>query len=452
MGQSGLHIPAFDGAHLTVLDHIFADIGDEQSIEQSLSTFSSHMTNITHILKHVTDRSLVLFDELGAGTDPVEGAALAIAILDNLKLTNILTAATTHYSELKVYALSTKGVENASCEFNVDTLRPTYKLLIGIPGKSNAFAISKRLGLDDYIIEEAKELLESKAVRFEDLITDLEANKKTAQLEKEKASQYRKEAEELRLQVEQQKANLAARKQRMIDEAKQESLKILEEAKTEADQIIRKMNDLVKSGTGLNMADLEAQRHSLREKITKASTRKSNKPKGKGMSTKDINVGDQVYVQSLGQKGTILSINESKKEAQVQMGIMKSKVKLSDLGYVQEETTSFKETKYPQAKKYTKARGNKNASTVSVQRSGGTGTELDLRGLTILDALEKTDKYLDDAYLSHLQQVTIIHGKGTGALRKGIHDFLRKSPHVKAYRLGEFGEGDSGVTIVEFND
>lgn len=452
MGQSGMHIPAFDGAKLTMLDHIFADIGDEQSIEQSLSTFSAHMTNITFILKHVTDRSLVLFDELGAGTDPVEGAALAMAILDNLKLTNILTAATTHYSELKVYALTTQGVENASCEFDVDTLRPTYRLLIGIPGKSNAFAISKRLGLDESIIDEAKELLEGKEIRFEDLITDLETNKKTALMEQQKAKQYRKEAEELRTQVDKQKQQLAARKEQLLNEAKLEAMKVLESAKEEADQIIRRMNDLVKNGTGLSMAELEEQRTSLRKKMNKSMAQNKTVSPTKKLELKDLAIGDQVFVTSLGQKGTILSINASKKEAQIQMGIMKSKVKLSDLGYVQEQTTHFKESKYPRAKKYTQAKGNKNASTISIKRSGDAKTELDLRGTTILDALEIVDKYLDNAYLSHLQQVTIIHGKGTGALRQGVHEFLRKSPHVKSYRLGEFGEGDSGVTIVEFND
>lgn len=455
MGQSGLHIPAFDGAKLTILDNIFADIGDEQSIEQSLSTFSSHMTNITFILEHVTDKSLVLFDELGAGTDPVEGAALAMAILESLKEANILTAATTHYSELKVYALSTQGVENASCEFNVNTLRPTYKLLIGIPGKSNAFAISKRLGLSDYIIDEAKELLNGREVRFEDLITDLETNKKTALLEKEKAEQFRLEAEGLKKQVEQQRQRLTSQKQRIMEEARLDAMRVLEEAKVEADGIISKMNDLVRSGTGLSMADLEKQRTNLREKIKKNTDNNLKEVrKTKNFKPENLKAGDSVFVTTLNQKGTVISISPTKKEALVQMGIMKSKVPFNAIDVVMENLTTHdsKPSKHPSGKKYQQAKGNKNKGTTSVSRSGSARAEVDVRGTIISDAIEIVDKYLDDAYLSHLPQVTIIHGKGTGALRQGIHQFLRTSPHVNSYRLGEFGEGDSGVTIVEFKE
>ncbi len=452
MGQSGLHVPAADGAKLTVLDNIFADIGDEQSIEQSLSTFSSHMTNITQILEQVTDRSLVLFDELGAGTDPTEGAALAMAILENLKAANILTIATTHYSELKVYALSTAGVENASCEFDVNTLRPTYKLLIGIPGKSNAFAISKRLGLSDIIIDEAKELLSGREIRFEDLITDLETNKKTALLEKERAQQYRKEAEELQRQVEQQKKHLASQKQQILHDAKMNAARVLETSKAEADAIIRRMNELVKDGTGMNMSELEAQRSALREKINKATkTKKNSQVSRKKVRVEDLAIGSSVFVSSLNQKGTLIHINPHKKEATVQLGIMKSTIPFKDLEQA-DDNMSYTPAQKGTARKYTIAKGNKNKGTTSVSAPSHVKTELDLRGLMISNAITVLDKYIDDAYLAHLSQVTIIHGKGTGALRQGVHQFLRTTTHVKDYRLGEYGEGDSGVTIVTFND
>ncbi len=452
MGQSGLHVPAADGAKLTVLDNIFADIGDEQSIEQSLSTFSSHMTNITQILEQVTDRSLVLFDELGAGTDPTEGAALAMAILENLKAANILTIATTHYSELKVYALSTDGVENASCEFDVNTLRPTYKLLIGIPGKSNAFAISKRLGLSDIIIEEAKELLSGREIRFEDLITDLETNKKTALLEKERARQYREEAEMLQKQVEQQKRQLTSQKQQILNDAKMNAARLLENSKEEADAIIRRMNDLVKDGTGMNMSELEAQRTKLREKLNKTTKQKnSSRQARKKIRLEDMEIGSGVFVTTLNQKGTLLDINTNKKEATVQLGIMKSTIPFKDLELA-DENVSYTLPQKGTAKKYTIAKGNKNKGTTSVSAPSHVKTEVDLRGLMISDAITVLDKYIDDAYLAHLSQVTIIHGKGTGALRQGVHQFLRTTSHVKDYRLGEYGEGDSGVTIVTFND
>lgn len=455
MGQSGLHIPAFDGARLTVLDNVFADIGDEQSIEQSLSTFSSHMTNITFILANVTDRSLVLFDELGAGTDPVEGAALAMAILENLREAKILTAATTHYSELKVYALTTEGVENASCEFDVNTLRPTYKLLIGIPGKSNAFAISKRLGLSDYIIDAAKEFLNGHAVRFEDLITDLETNRKTALIEKDRAEEYRKEAESLKSEIEEQRSRLAAQKKRILDEAKSDALRLLENAKSEADGIIKKMNDLVKNGTGLNMADLEEQRANLREKLkTSNNTKQKTTRSKKGFNPQNLEVGDLVFVTTLNQKGTILALAPQKQEATVQIGIMKSKVPFDALDAAGEDYSfdSDQEPKYVTGKKYTAAKGNGLVSSGPMSKNKHVKPELDLRGTNTSEALELVDKYLDDAYLAHLSQVTLIHGKGTGILRQNIHQYLRTCAHVKSYRLGNFGEGDSGVTVVEFND
>lgn len=453
MGQSGLHIPASDGAKLTLLDNIFADIGDEQSIEQSLSTFSSHMTNITRILEQVTDRSLVLFDELGAGTDPTEGAALAMAILDNLKTYNILTVATTHYSELKVYALSTDGVENASCEFNVDTLRPTYKLLIGIPGKSNAFAISKRLGLSDGIIDEAKNLLSGREVRFEDLITDLETNKKTALLEKERAEQYRKEAEKLRGEVESQRSRLAQQKIRILEEAKTDAARLLADAKSEADQIIRDMNKLASQGSGMNMAELEASRSKLREKVNAANA-KASKPvnRKKKLTTDTVHVGDTVMVTSLNSKGTVIKVNKSKKEVTVQMGIMKSTLSFDSIEPIDDTNPYAAPAKKGTARKYTPAKGSGFKGNTAMNKSTSIKPELDLRGQTTAEALEVVDKYLDDAYLAHLPQVTLIHGKGTGALRQGLHQFLRTSPHVNSYRLGEFGEGDSGVTVVTFKE
>lgn len=450
MGQSGLHIPAKDNSKLTMLEEIYADIGDEQSIEQSLSTFSSHMTNITSILKNMTLKSLVLFDELGAGTDPTEGAALAMAILDHLRKQRILTAATTHYSELKVYALSTDFVENASCEFDVNTLRPTYRLLIGVPGKSNAFAISKRLGLDDFIIEEAKELLEGKAVRFEDLITDLENNKKIAEIEKEKAERYKEEARQLHKEVQNQKDKLKNQRDRLLGEAKQEAYTILEKAKDEADSIIRSMNKIITDGSGVSMSELENRRSALRDKMNIAAQSEEAKKKksSNAINIDKLHMGDTIFIHTLGQKGSIININKQKKEVTVQMGIMKTKVPITAIGNVIDdmETTSVKKKKSI----YQRATGKGSSPSSTTTKAMHIRPEIDLRGTTIDEALNLVDKYLDDAYLSSLPQVTLIHGKGTGVLRQGIHNYLRKSPHVKSYRLGEFGEGESGVTIVEF--
>lgn len=438
MGQAGLHIPASTNSQLAIFDNIFADIGDEQSIEQSLSTFSSHMTNIIDILEHATEESLVLFDELGAGTDPTEGAALAMAILENLHGRGVRTVATTHYSELKVYALSTEGVENACCEFDVKTLRPTYRLLIGIPGKSNAFAISKRLGLSDYIIDEAKQLLEHKEIRFEDLITELEISKKTTMMEKDKAKRYSMEAEALKEKVEVQKEKIAEQKERILREAKEEAYKILNNAKDQADTIIKEMNRLGRQ-TG-NAKEMEAHRSDLRGSISKMEKGLSSSFKAKQKTTKapkDVKAGDTVFVTTLNQKGTVLSSPNAKGDVQVQMGIMKTKVNIKDLSYVGGEETSYKK-KTP---KTGKSVGNK-SMTVS--------PEVDVRGCMVEEAVGILDKFLDDAYLSHLPQVTIIHGKGTGALRTGIHSFLRRVKYIKSFRIGSFGEGDSGVTVVEF--
>ncbi|GKX32114.1 endonuclease MutS2 [Vallitalea longa] len=438
MGQAGLHIPAFDKSQLTIFDDIFADIGDEQSIEQSLSTFSSHMTNIIDILQNATDNSLVLFDELGAGTDPTEGAALANAILENLHSKNVLTIATTHYSELKVYALSTEGVENACCEFDVNSLRPTYRLLIGIPGKSNAFAISKRLGLTDNIIEEAKQLLEHKEIRFEDLITELEISKKTTLLEKEKALRYSREAEELKNKVDVQRDKIQKQKDKLINEAKEEAYKILNNAKDEADNIIKSMNKL-RTNTD-NSKEMEIHRSKLRSSISSLEKDLSTGIKRRKTTTKspkDLKQGDTVFVSTFNQKGTVLQPPNSKGDVLVQLGIMKTKVNIKNLSYVKSNEIDYK-TKVPKTKN--------NISSKSMSIS----PEIDVRGRNVDEAIGELDKFLDDAYLSHLPQITIIHGKGTGVLRAGIHTFLKRVKYVKTYRIGNYGEGDSGVTIVEF--
>ncbi|PKM49521.1 MAG: endonuclease MutS2 [Firmicutes bacterium HGW-Firmicutes-7] len=441
MGQAGLYIPAFDNSSLTVFNEIFADIGDEQSIEQSLSTFSSHMTNIIEILASANENSLVLFDELGAGTDPTEGAALAMAILENLYNRQVLTIATTHYSELKVYALSTKGVENASQEFDVKTLRPTYKLLIGVPGKSNAFAISKRLGLSDEVIAEAKNLLEGKEIRFEDLITDLEMNKKHALYEKEKAERFRIEAERLQNEVQLQKDKVSSQKERILKEAKEEAYAILYAAKQDADNIIKDMNQLVKSSKALSSSDLEKNRSQLRSALTdlegKIVTPSNNR---KPVSPKSIKKGDTVYVHTLDQSGTVVMAPNSKGELQVQLGIMQTKVNISDITLEQEESLKQKPSKHSP-----RTSGKK----MDLSKSLSMSTELDVRGTTSDEAMSLVEKYLDDAYLSHLQQITIIHGKGTGALRIAIHAQLKKIKYVKTFRLGVYGEGENGVTIVE---
>lgn len=448
MGQAGLHIPASDGSTLTVFDEIFADIGDEQSIEQSLSTFSSHMVNIVDILAKATSDSLVLFDELGAGTDPTEGAALAMAILENLFGRGVLTVATTHYSELKVYALSTEGVENASCEFNVQTLRPTYRLLIGIPGKSNAFAISSRIGLTQDIIGEAKNLLQGREVRFEDLITDLEITQKTAIAEREKAARYRRETEELKKKYDEQKNKFEARKTKMLQDAKNEAYKITADAKDEADRLLRNINKIAKAGN-IDTKALEENRSKLRGKMSDLEKGMGmKKKKAIGVKPKDISVGDKVYVATFGSTGTVLTKPNQKGEIQVQLGIMKSMVSLKDIQLAQDnEGTSVAK---PKKKFSAPAKGKNGGGGSAINHSHSIKTEIDLRGEMTVDAIQALDKYLDDAYLSKLQQVTIIHGKGTGALRMAVHKHLKKVKYVKSFRLGEYGEGESGVTIVDF--
>ena len=438
MGQAGLHIPAGDRSEIAVFRQVYADIGDEQSIEQSLSTFSSHMTNIVSFLKKVDDRSLVLFDELGAGTDPTEGAALAIAILSHLHKRNIRTMATTHYSELKIYALSTPGVENACCEFDVESLRPTYRLLIGIPGKSNAFAISGKLGLPGYIIDDAKKRLSEQDVSFEDLLSDLEASRRTIEKEQAEIAAYKKEAETLKRQAVQKQEKLEEQRDRIIREANEKANAILREAKEVADETIRNFHKFGKEN--ISAAEMEKERERLRKKIkdTSASASlKTNKPK-KTYKPSDFKLGESVKVLSMNLTGTIGSLPDARGNVTVQMGILRSQVNISDLEIIEEVSP------------YAPKRMNRTAkSKIKMSRSLSVSPEINLLGKTVDEAVAELDKYLDDALLSHLNSVRVVHGKGTGALRKGIHEYLRRQKHVKSYRLAEFGEGDAGVTIVE---
>ena len=438
MGQSGLHIPARDRSELAVFKQVYADIGDEQSIEQSLSTFSSHMTNIVSFLHDVDENSLVLFDELGAGTDPTEGAALAIAILSYLHGRGIRTMATTHYSELKVYALSTPGVENACCEFDVESLRPTYRLLIGIPGKSNAFAISGKLGLPDYIIEDAKTRLSEQDVSFEDLISDLETSKRTIEKEQEEIAAYKKEIEALKSQAQQKQERIEEQRERILAEAREKANTILRDAKDVADETIKNFRKFGKEN--ISAAEMEKERERLRKKMkenTASSSLKVQKPKKEHKPT-DFKLGESVKVLSMNLTGTISSLPDSRGNVTVQMGILRSQVHISDLEIIEEANPyapkSFKRT---------------SKGKLKMSKSLSVSPEINLLGKTVDEAVSELDKYLDDALLSHLSTVRVVHGKGTGALRKGIHEFLRRQKHVKSYRLGEFGEGDAGVTIVE---
>ena len=438
MGQAGLHIPAGDRSELAVFRQVYADIGDEQSIEQSLSTFSSHMTNIVSFLKKVDERSLVLFDELGAGTDPTEGAALAIAILSHLHQRGIRTMATTHYSELKVYALSTPGVENACCEFDVESLRPTYRLLIGIPGKSNAFAISGKLGLPDYIIEDAKKRLSEQDVSFEDLLSDLEASRRTIEKEQEEIAAYRREAEALKQKVTQSQAKLDEQRDRILREANEKANAILREAKEVADETIKNFRKFGKEN--ISAAEMEKERDRLRQKIkdtSAASSLKVQKPK-KTYKPSDFKLGESVKVLSMNLTGTISSRPDSRGNVTVQMGILRSQVNISDLEIIEEPSP------------YTSKKLNHSSKgRIGMGKSLSVSPEINLLGKTVDEAVAELDKYLDDALLSHLNTVRVVHGKGTGALRKGVHEYLRRQKHVKSYHLAEFGEGDAGVTIVD---
>ena len=449
MGQSGLHIPAFEGSELAVFDNVFADIGDEQSIEQNLSTFSAHMTNIVSILNEADANSLCLFDELCSGTDPTEGAALAIAVLNFLHNMTCRTIATTHYSELKVFALTAPGVENACCEFNVETLRPTYRLLIGIPGKSNASAISRKLGLPDYIIDEAKNQMEQKDESFEDLLANLENSRVTIEKEREEIASYKQEIETLKNRLQQKEERFSEQKEKMLSKAREEAQKILQDAKDTADQTIRNINKLAKS-SGVNK-ELEAERTKLRGKIQdvdkKLAVKKTAAPK-KAVSAKKLRLGDTVRVLSMNLKGTVSSLPNAKGDLYVQMGILRSLVNIRDLEMVEEASITGPGLSGTHTGG---SRGSGSGSSkIKMSKSFSVSPEVNLIGMTVDEAIPVLDKYLDDAYLAHLPQVRVVHGRGTGALKAGVHRHLKKLSYVKEYRLGEFGEGDTGVTIVTF--
>ena len=439
MGQAGLHIPALDRSELAVFNQVYADIGDEQSIEQSLSTFSSHMTNVVSFLNHVDENSLVLFDELGAGTDPTEGAALAIAILSHLHNRGIRTMATTHYSELKVFALSTPGVENACCEFDVETLSPTYHLLIGIPGKSNAFAISEKLGLPDYIIQDAKTHLTEEDESFEDLLTDLEQSRKTIEKEREEVASYRREMERLKSELKNQQEKLDTQRDRIIREANARATDIVQEAKDFADETMKNFRKFGKAS--ISASEMEKERERIRKQLSKTENknRLEKKKPSKAYKASDFHLGDSVKVLSMNLTGTVNSLPDAKGNLFVQMGILRSQVNISDLELIEEPLTVT-------AKQMRRTSSGK----MKMGKSMHVSPEINLLGKTVDEAVAELDKYLDDAYIAHLSPVRIVHGKGTGALRNGIHQYLRRQKHIKSFRLGAFGEGDAGVTIVEF--
>lgn len=437
MGQAGLHIPAFEGSRLAVFDQVYADIGDEQSIEQSLSTFSSHMTTIVSILKEVTLNSLVLFDELGAGTDPTEGAALATAILDHLHRQGIRAMATTHYSELKVYALSTEGVENACCEFDVESLRPTYRLLIGIPGKSNAFAISSRLGLEDFLIEDAKKRINAQDVSFEDMMAELQDSRVKLLNEQEEITRYKSEIRTLRDALQKKQDRIDERKEKILSDAAAQANAILQEAKDYADETMKNFHKFGKAS--ISVKDMEAERARLREKIKENDSRTAKvapKPKKK-LKAAALHIGDRVRVLSLNLEGTVSTLPNPKGDLFVQMGILRSQVNINDLEYIGEAEN---------LQKGMTTGGGK----LRMSKSAAVSTEINLIGMTVDEAIAHLDKYLDDAYLAHVPSVRIVHGKGTGALRTAVHQYLKRCKHVKSFRLGTFGEGDAGVTIAEF--
>ncbi len=438
MGQAGLHIPALDRSELSVFEEVYADIGDEQSIEQSLSTFSSHMTNTVRILEQAHENALCLFDELGAGTDPTEGAALAIAILNHLHERGIRTMATTHYSELKVYALTTPFVENACCEFSVETLRPTYRLLIGIPGKSNAFAISARLGLPQSIIEQARSQIDEEKESFEELLADLETSRVTIEAEREEIASYKKEIEALKNRLQEKNEKIEASRNKVLQQANEQAREILQEAKEVADETIRSFQ---KAGPGASMRDLEKAREKVRSKIHEKNEKLSIKPKEPDSGTLkpgQLRKGDAVKVLSMGLRGIVNSLPDRKGNLFVQCGIIRSQVHISDLALIQEDTITAPSLQRTGTGK------------IKMSKSASVSTEINLLGKTVDEALSELDKYLDDASLAHLPSVRIVHGKGTGALRNAVHKHLRRMKNIKEFRLGEFGEGDAGVTIATF--
>ncbi len=440
MGQAGLHIPALDRSELSIFTEVYADIGDEQSIEQSLSTFSSHMKSIVHILAHADENSLCLFDELGAGTDPTEGAALAIAILNHLHDRGIRTMATTHYSELKIYALSTSFVENACCEFSVETLQPTYRLLIGIPGKSNAFAISSKLGLSDEIIAAAKEQISKEDESFEDVIADLEQSRITIEKEQKEIAEYKERIRTLQEQLKAKNEKIDKAKDKILREANEKAREILQEAKEVADETIRDFNKL---DAGTDIKALEKKRQKVRDKIAEKNDKLALKtenqgPKQKSLDPAKLKKGDSVKVISMGLKGTVSTLPDSKGNLFVQCGIMRTAVNVKDLAYAEEVTITAPTLQRTGSGK------------IKMSKSLSVSTEINLLGKTVDEALSTLDKYLDDAYLAHLPSVRVVHGKGTGALRSAVHSHLRRLKYVKEFRLGEYGEGDAGVTIVTF--
>lgn len=438
MAQSGLHIPALDRSKMRIFKNVFADIGDEQSIEQSLSTFSSHMTNIVSILQHADSDSLCLFDELCSGTDPTEGAALAISILKKLHKQHVFTMATTHYSELKLYALSADGVENASCEFDVETLSPTYRLLIGIPGKSNAFAISQKLGLSADIIRHAKEQLSNEDQHFEDVLANLEKNRLTIEKEQAEIDAYKKEITELKEQLQKKQEKTDAARERILKEANEEARDILQKAKDVADETIRNFH---KYGNATPMKEMEKQRQKVGKEVARKNAKLSIQPQAKPAGTltaKDLTLGQKVKVHSLGVEGYVTSLPDGKGNLFVQCGIIKSKVNIRDLSLSREEEITIP------------TRLRSQSSRIKMSKSLSVSTEINLLGMTCDEAISALDKYLDDAYVAHLPSVRIVHGKGTGALRKAVSDHLRRQSYIKSFRLGEFGEGDAGVTIAEF--
>lgn len=437
MGQSGLHIPASEGSRLNVFDDVFADIGDEQSIEQNLSTFSSHMSNIVYIIDHVTPNTLCLFDEPGGGTDPAEGAALAIAILGYLNEMNVRCMATTHYSELKTFALSTPGVENASCEFDVATLMPTYRLMIGIPGKSNAFAIAGKLGLPDHIIKKAKDNMDNDTVDFETLIADLEKSKKEIDAEREEAAKYREDARKLQERLQTKEAELAEKKETILAKAKEEASALLEEAKAAADSAIRQYTKWMNNPHRADAKAMEQSREQLRARL-KEYNRMSETQSADLKSdhkAEDFKMGDTVHVISMNTTGTITGTADSKGNLKVQMGILNASLPASDLVILKVPKEQQRQTAIHNG------RGMEKALNIR--------PDINVLGMTVEEATMLIDRYLDDAMLAHLHKVTIIHGKGTGALRKGIHEYLKKQSFVKSFRLGEYGEGEAGVTVVE---